>query len=70
MSTDNSLEDLKSKIRTLKFRMGKSDGVIAKRDKEALERQRLSVSTISTMVNTLKETLKRKCSLREKPKRQ
>ncbi len=51
------MEELTCKIKTLKFRMGKTNDVIGKHDKEALERQRLSVTTISTMVNTLKENI-------------
>ena len=51
------MEELSCKIKTIKFRMGKTNDVIGKHDKEALERQRLSVTTISTMVNTLKENI-------------
>ena len=54
---EKSLEDLSSKIKALKFRIGKSDDIIAKGDREALERQRLSVGAISSMVNTLKEAI-------------
>lgn len=57
---DKSLEELDSKLKTLKFRMGKSEDIIAKHDKEAMDRQRLSVSAISTMVNTLKENIEEK----------
>ena len=49
--------ELANKLKTLKFRMSKTDDVIQKHDKEALERQRLSVSTMSTMVNTSKENI-------------
>ena len=62
------MEDLTGKLKILKFRMGKSNDIIAKQDKEALERQRMSVSTTSTM-NTLKETLKRICSRKERMKK-
>ena len=51
------MEELSCKIKTIKFRMGKTNDVIGKHDKEALERQRLSVTTISIMVNTLKENI-------------
>ena len=54
---EKSLEDLNRKIKALKFRIGKSDDIIAKGDREALERQRLSVGAISSMVNTLKEAI-------------
>ena len=54
---ETSLEDLSSKIKALKFRIGKSDDIIAKGDREALERQRLSVGAISSMINTLKEAI-------------
>jgi hypothetical protein len=33
---ENSLEELESKVRTSKYRMGKTNDVIAKHDKEAL----------------------------------
>ena len=46
--------------------MSKSDDIITKQDKETLERQRLSVSAISTMVNTLKETIEEKMFLQGK----
>lgn len=54
---EKTLEDLSSKLKTLKFRVGETNEVIGKHDKEALVRQRLSVTTISTMVNTLKENI-------------
>ena len=60
------LEDLEGKLKTLKYRMSESDDVITKQDKETLERQRLSVSAISTMVNTLKETIEEKMFLQGK----
>jgi hypothetical protein len=46
--------------------MSKSDDIITKQDKETLERQRLSVSAISTMVNTLEETIEEKMFLQGK----
>ena len=49
--------ELAGKLKTLKFRINKTDDIIEKNDKEALERQRLSVTTISTMVNTHKESM-------------
>jgi hypothetical protein len=60
------LEDLDGKLKTLKYRMSKSDDSITKQDKETLERQRLSVSAISTMVNTLEETIEEKMFLQGK----
>ena len=35
--------------------MGKTDKITSSHDKEVMDRQRLSVTTISTMVNTIKE---------------
>ena len=52
-----SLEDLNSKIKVLKHQIGKSDDIIVKGDREALERQHLSNGAISSMVNTLKEAI-------------
>ncbi|CAB3994932.1 Hypothetical predicted protein [Paramuricea clavata] len=54
---DKSLEELSCKLKTLKFRMNKTNDVIDKRDKEALEWQRLSVVSSATVVNTIKETI-------------
>ena len=54
---EKSLEDLNSKIKVLKFQIGKSDGIVAKGDREALDRQCLSVGAIYSMVNTLKEAI-------------
>ncbi len=54
---DKSLEELSCKIKTLTFRMNKTNDVIDKRDREALERQRLSVASSATVVNTIKETI-------------
>ena len=54
---EKSLEDLNGKIKVLKFRIGKSDGIRAKGDREALKRQRLSDEAISSMLDTLKEPI-------------
>ena len=54
---EKALEELAKRLKTLKFRMGKTNDIIAKYYKEALERQRLSVTTSSTMVNVSKETI-------------
>ena len=67
---EKSLEELNGKIRTLKFRMGKTENVILTRDKEALDRQLISVSTISTIVNTLKETIEENMFLQNKTEEQ
>ena len=44
--------------KALKCRIGKSGDILAKGNREALERQRLSVGAISSMINTLKEAIK------------
>ena len=67
---EKSLEELNGKIRTLKFRMGKTENVILTRDKEALDRQLISVSAISTIVNTLKETIEENMFLQNKTEEQ
>ena len=54
---EKAVGELAGKLKTLKFRINKTDDIIEKNDKEALERQRLSVTTISTMVNTHKESI-------------
>ena len=54
---EKSLENFNGKIKVLKFRIGKSDGIIAKGDTEALKRQRLSDGAISSIADTLKEAI-------------
>ena len=54
---EDTLKELKSKMKTLQFRMNKTTDIVSKRDKEAMERQRLSVATTSTAVNNLKERI-------------
>ena len=54
---ENTLKELKSKMKTLQFRMNKTTDIVSKRDKEAMERQRLSVATTSKAVNNLKERI-------------
>ena len=70
INMEKSLEELNGKIRTLKFRMGKTENVILTRDKEALDRQLISVSAISTIVNTLKETIEENMFLQNKTEEQ
>ena len=54
---DKTIQKLKNKVKTLKFRTGKTNHVTDKWNKETQERQHPSVATISTMVNTLKENI-------------
>ena len=67
---EKSLEELNGKIKALKFRMGKTEDVIATRDTESLDRQLFSVNAISTMVNTLKETIEENMFLQNKTEEQ
>jgi Trp operon repressor len=57
---DKAIAELSSELKALSFRINKTDELIDKADKEALERQRTSIATISSTVNTLKETIEEK----------
>jgi peptidoglycan hydrolase CwlO-like protein len=59
---DKAIAELSGKLKALSFRINKTDELIDKADKEALERQRTSIATISSTVNTLKETIEEKNS--------
>ena len=48
---EKQLTDLGNKIKTLKFRLSKTDEVIAKRDRQALERHKASITTIVEAVD-------------------
>ena len=57
---DKAIAELSGKLKALSFRINKTDELIDKADKEELERQRTSIATISSTVNTLKETIEEK----------
>ena len=57
---EKQLTDLGNKIKTLKFRLSKTDEVIAKRDRQALERHKASITTIVEAVDELKDTIEEK----------
>ena len=52
--------ELNGKLKALSFRINKTDKLINKADKQALEIQRTSIATISSIVNRLKETIEEK----------
>lgn len=58
--TEKQLADLESKIKTLKFRLHKTDEVISKGDRQASERQLASITGTVTAVNELKEAIEEK----------
>ena len=54
--------ELSSKVKTLNFRLAKTDKLIEESDKEAWNRHKLSIDNIVSMVNNLKEVVKQeKC---------
>ena len=57
---DKAIAELSGKLKASSFRINKTDELIDKAEKEALERQRTSIATISSTVNTLKETMEEK----------
>ena len=54
------LTDLGNKIKTLKFRLSKTNEVIAKGDRQALERHKASITTIVEAVDEFKDTIEEK----------
>ena len=57
---EKQLTELGHKIKTLNFRVDKTDDTLAKQDRQALERQQASIASIVEAVNTLKETIEEK----------
>ena len=54
---EKAIADLSSKVKTLNFRLAKTDKLIEESDKEALNRHKLSIDNIVSTVNNLKETI-------------
>ena len=54
---EKMISELNAKLKTLNFRIKKTDEIIAKCDKEALERHKASVANVAEAVNTQKETV-------------
>ena len=52
--------ELGNKIKTLDFRVDKAGAILAKQDRQALERQQSSIASIVEAVCTLKETIEEK----------
>jgi len=52
--------ELNGKIKTLSFRVKKTDEILQKDDRVALERQKTSLESMVTPVNTLKESIEEK----------
>ena len=52
--------ELNGKIKTLSFRVKKTDEILQKDDRVALERQKTSLESMVTAVNTLKESIEEK----------
>ena len=48
------MRELENKIRLLKLKIAKTDEIIHKRDRQALERLRLSISSLASAVDELK----------------
>lgn len=57
---EKQLTELGNKIKTLLFRVNKTEDIITKRDRQALERQDGSIASIVETVNALKETIEEK----------
>lgn len=52
--------ELNAKIKTLNFRVKKTDEILQKDDRAALERHRASLESVVTAVTTLKESIEEK----------
>ena len=57
---DKQLADLDGKIRTLNLRVKKTDEILQKDDRVALERHKTSLESMATAVTTLKESIEEK----------
>ena len=54
------MTELGNKIKTLDFRVDKTGAILAKQDRQALERQQSSIASNVEAVCTLKETIEEK----------
>ena len=54
------ISELNGKLKTLRFRINKTEEIINKHDKEASERHQASIANIASAVNTLKESIEEK----------
>lgn len=57
---EKQLSELASKVKALRFRLGKTDEAIAKDDREACKRQKDSINNISKLAIDLKESIEEK----------
>ena len=57
---EKMISELNGKLKALSFRTNKTDEIIAKSDKEALERHQASITNITEAVSTQKESIKEK----------
>ena len=57
---EKQLTELNAKLKTLHFRVKKTDEIIERNDREAAERQKTSLDNITEVVNELKETIEEK----------
>ena len=57
---EKMISELNGKLKTLRFRINKTDEIIDKHDKEASERHQASIANITSAVNTLKESIEEK----------
>ena len=57
---EKMISELNAKFKTLSFQFKKTDEIIAKCDKEALERHKVSVANITEAVNAQKEMIEEK----------
>ena len=58
--TEKQIADLDGKIKMLHFKLNKTDDIIAKRDRQALDRHQTAISGIVSAVDTLKNTIEEK----------
>ena len=55
-----TISELTGKLKTLSYQIKKTDEIITKGDKEALERYQASIANITEAVSTQKESIKEK----------
>ena len=58
--TEKQIAELDGKIKMLHFKLNKSDDIIGKRDRKALDRHQTAITSVVTSVESLKTTIEEK----------
>ena len=63
---EKQLAELAGKVNALRFGLSKTEEVMAKQDREASERQKVSIKNIIKVVIDLKENIEKVCNGRKR----